>query len=111
MEETNITSAVITQGIKVKKKRDWLMYLAIIIMLVGCYLTINETKYCKDPYRYMIDSYIQKEYGGFISYNYATIEIFNNESFLMSFDLIGSKDVATRYRNNTFNSNFSIIKK
>jgi len=83
----------------------WLGVIAVVIMLVGCYLVIQETKVCKNPYRDMIDKYIGGELK--LNYSYATISVYNtpyDEVPLITLDLIGTKEIPLY----GFNQNISI---
>ena len=71
------------------KKLDWIGIIAIVIMLVGCYLVVQEGKDCKDPYRSMIDAYLVDELK--LNYSYAIISVYatpNDAIPLATFDLI-----------------------
>lgn len=72
----------------------WLGFIAIIIMLLGCYLVIQETKACKNPYRDMIDKYLAEDLK--LNYSYAVITVYNTPYDMVplaTLDLIGEREI------------------
>ena len=81
-------------------KRDWLMYIAIIIMLVGVGLVLNESRICKNPYDNMIQKFLD---GKGINYTYVKLEVYQNNSDVLpiiSLDLIGQGKIVRNYTYN-----------
>ena len=79
-----------------KQILDWIGIVAIIIMIVGCYLLYHEQQVCKNPFKNMVDGFLNDEG---IEYSYVTISIYKNNTDaypIKSFDLIGSKYFASR---------------
>lgn len=89
-----------------KKKVDWLMYIAIIIMLVGCYLVIQELNVCKHPFEKIIDKQLKADYGDAApDYEYAKLDIYLESDDLFAFtsyDVVGNRIIPLSLTNKTF---------
>jgi len=59
-----------------KKKLDWIGIIAIIVMLVGCCLLIQEKKYCEDPFGNILIPYLEEK--NITSYSLVVISVYEN---------------------------------
>jgi len=107
----DITQAITNEYVnQPKKKFDWLLWLAIIIMLVGCYLVIQESQVCKTPFKQIIDKQLKEDFKDFpqvnISYSYARLDIYsssNDITPITSYDVVGNKLYQIAKGNSNFN--------
>ena len=57
-----------------KKHLDWIGIIAIIVMLLGCYLLIQEHKACEDPLKNIILPYLKEK--NITEYNSIKINVY-----------------------------------
>lgn len=75
-------------------KLDWLGVIAIIIMIVGTYLVVQEGKTCKSPFKNIIDKELKDNK---INYSSAILYVYDKEGLVVdSFDVYLDKDTLVK---------------